>query len=104
VPVGNQPSPFFQALIGLGVAQTKNPELAGDCKGPHCPTNSKFACSLIVRTTPMGLPVQWTIPFVHVQVSGAQLTLTKCSWPRASHQCPAPPLKAFGRGLAACRR
>src|SRR5438445_6287148 len=52
----------------------------------------------------MGLPVQWTIPFVHVQVSGAQFTLTKCSWPRAYQPCPAPSMKALGSGVDCCAR
>src|SRR5204863_10190464 len=37
-----------------------------------------------------------------VQVSGAQVTLTKCSWPRACQPCPAPSMKALGSGVDCC--
>src|SRR5205814_4674456 len=85
-----------------GVAQTKIPELPPDSRWRHWATSSKLVWSSFVRSTPMGLPVQWTIPFVHVQVSGAQFTLTKCSRSRECQPDSVPSIKALGGALDDC--
>src|SRR6266545_2506446 len=98
MPVGSRPLPCSNAWIDSGVAQTKIPELPHDCKCRHWATSSKLAWSFFVRITPTGLPVQWSIPLVQLQVSESQLTLTKCFSANGYQPGPVPSMTALGSG------
>src|SRR5436305_81558 len=96
MPVGRRGLPFSSAAIDSGVAQRNTPEFPPDTRNFHSTTSSRLVRRFFVRITPIGCPVQWIMPLVQDQVSGAQFTLTKSSLVRSRQPIPVPSMNAFG--------
>src|SRR5262245_58510351 len=93
-PGGSRPG--LRSLSASSDAQMKMPELPALFSCRQRATSSKLVYGFFVRHTPIGLPVQCTLPSCQVQVSLSQLTLTKSSAPSGCQPGPVPSMNALG--------
>jgi len=61
----------------MGVPQMNTPELPPLLKCRHSTSRMKFSYCRVVRSAPVGRPVQWMTPSRTLHVSGAQFAFTQ---------------------------